>query len=119
MEVDIEVRLNSFPRVVALEIARHLPVEFTKPGEVVLRAAQEPRAVTDIDAAVRDFLRSLVAHAEAVRQSNGVLRLGIFYDLDETVVFPLQLSLETIKVLGDLNLSLDSTGYPCSEESQK
>jgi hypothetical protein len=124
MELDIDIRLNDFPRAVALEIAQRLPVEFKTATEaahqqVLIRAAQEPRAVTDIDGELLDFLRSLATYAETLRQSKGTLRLGIFYDLDETVVFPLRLSLETIKVLGDLNLSLDATGYPCSDESQE
>lgn len=124
MELDIEVRLNNFSRFAALELAKHFPVEFPKADtkashqDVIIQVAAKPQIVTNVDAGIRDFLRSLTVHAEAVKQSQGILRLGIFYDLRETVVFPFRLSVETIKALGELNLSVDATGYPCSDEEE-
>jgi hypothetical protein len=125
MELDADVSLNNLPRSIALELAKRFPVEFSKKDaaathqDVVIRFASAPQVVTDVDAAVQDFLRSLVTHADAIKRSCGVLRLGVFYDLSETVVFPLQLSAETIRTLGELNLGIDATGYPCAEESEE
>lgn len=124
MELDIEVCLNSFSWLAATELAKRFPVEFPNTGaeashqDVVIRAAPEPQVVTDVDARIRDFLQGLTAQAEAVKQSQGVLRLGIFYDLRETVVFPFRLSVETVKALCELNLSVDATGYPCADEEE-
>ncbi len=44
-----------------------------------------------------------------------LLRLGIYYDLEETVVFPVMLTNTCISLLSKINVSLDISGYPCSE----
>jgi hypothetical protein len=122
MEVDIEVRLNSFSRLIALELAKHFPVEFpqtdikTSHQNVIIRSAPKPQVVPDVDTGIRDFLRSLTTYAETIKQSQGTLRIGIFYNLCETVAFPFRLSIETVKLLCELNLSVDATGYPCADE---
>lgn len=124
-ELDIEVYFSRFSRFSVSEIAKYVPVEYQKKNtgssyhEVIIRAALEPQTVTDVDEQIRDFLRILTIQAEAVKQSHGMLRLGIFYDLSETVVFPFRLSIETIRVLGELNLSVDVTGYPCTEDTDE
>lgn len=121
MELDLDVGFDSFPQASTLELQKILPVEFARTNascrDVVVRAAPEPRTVASVDAAIQEFLNILKMHAEAVRQSQGILHLGIFYDLRETVVFPLRLSVETVKALAELNLEVDATGYPCADES--
>lgn len=126
MELDIDIRLTKFPRKIALELGEHFPVEFKNAKtdeegspycEIAVWAAAESQVVTNVDTGVRNFLQRLAAYTEIIKQSRGVLRLGIFYDLSETVVFPFRLSIETVKALGELNLSIDATGYPCADES--
>jgi hypothetical protein len=121
MELDLEVRLSNLSPLAVAELAKRFPIEF--PGasdasyqDVLIRATPKPQFVPNIDVGVGDFLQSLTPHADAIKKSKGTLRLGIFYDLSETVVFPFRLSVETVKALGDLNLSLDATGYPCGDD---
>ena len=127
MELDIEIQLANFPRQIALELAEHFPVEFQnkkekidKEGllycEITVRAAAKSQVVANVDTGIHNFLQRLATYAEAIKQYQGVLRIGVFYDLNETVVFPFRLSVETVKALGELNLSIDATGYPCAEE---
>ena len=104
VELDIEIQLTKFPRKISLELAEYFPVEFqsTKMDKeefpycgITVRAAAESQVVTNVDTGIRDFLQRLAAYTEAIKQSGGVLHLGIFYDLNETVVFPFRLSVET------------------------
>lgn len=44
------------------------------------------------------------------------LRVGIFYNLKETVVFPFRLSSSVLQKIASLNLDLSVTGYPCAED---
>ena len=56
-------------------------------------------------------------HALEIAQATPVLRLGIYYSLEETVVFPLQLDVTTISLMAAMGLGLAAYGYPCSDES--
>lgn len=122
MEIDIEVCLSGISRIIALDIAKYFPVEYPQEGariahlNVIIRPAMNPQIVSDVDIEIRNFLQGLTVYAEAIKQSQGTLRIGIFYNLCETVVFPFRLSIETIKLLCELNLSVDATGYPCADE---
>lgn len=120
MDVDIEVQLGKVPRAVALEIAKRLSVEFASekekadPQDIVVRPAAQAQT---LDTGISNLLRDLDAYADTIRRSAGTLRVGVFYDLDETVVFPLRLSADVVRALGALNLAVDATGYPCKEEA--
>jgi hypothetical protein len=119
MDVDIEVQLAKVPKPVALEIAKRFSVEFASkkekggPQDIVVRpTSQQPT----LEKAIASFLAELVAYGETIKQSAGTLRVGVFYDLDETVVFPMRLSADVIRTLSAMNLALDATGYPCKED---
>ena len=64
---------------------------------------------------VEEFLVGLLSISEQIRTVGGEVRLGIFYDLEDTMVFPVHLSADCIKLLSKFNVSIDSTGYPCSK----
>ena len=121
MEVDIEICLNNVARGEISSLAKQFLVERTNKDaggelqDIVIR--QEAGNRTDIvDHIVRDFLNNMTAFSETIRKHQGVLRLGIFYDIEESVVFPFQLSCEAIKLMADLNILIDATGYPCSPD---
>ncbi len=122
MELDIDISLTNFPLNISLELAKSFPVEFSKSDEkayyqdVVIRFTSKPRIVTSIETEVQNFLEYFEAYANDVKTSYGVLRLGVFYNLQETIVFPLKLSAATITMLCELNLGIDTTGYPCIED---
>ncbi|MNP85800.1 hypothetical protein D3C76_1856910 [compost metagenome] len=48
---------------------------------------------------------------------DSVFRVAIYYNINETVVLPLTLSRALIKRISDMSLSLDATGYPCSDDA--
>ena len=49
-------------------------------------------------------------------KGGNVLRIGIFYKLSETIVFSFFASSSTIKLLADCGMSLETIGYPCSDD---
>ncbi|HVX13343.1 MAG TPA: hypothetical protein VHC22_19315 [Pirellulales bacterium] len=63
------------------------------------------------------FLGGLSSAASVISRSRAEVRIGIFYDLTETVIFPLVLPAECVEALAALRLSVNSTGYPCNEET--
>ena len=120
MEVDIEICLNNVTRGEASSLARQFLVKHTKKDagvlqDIVIRQEIDNRTGI-VDHIVRDFLSNLASFSEIIKKHQGVLRLGVFYNIDESVVFPFRLSCEAIKSIADLNLSIDATGYPCSPE---
>ena len=44
-----------------------------------------------------------------------VLKLGIYYELKDTVVFPIILTRACITALYRFNVKLEASGYPCSD----
>ena len=122
MEVDIEIYLNNVARGEISSLAKQFLVESANKDaggelqDIVIR--QEANNRTGIvDHIVRDFLNNMTLFSETIRKHQGVLRLGIFYDIEESVVFPFRLSCEAIKLIADLNILIDATGYPCSPDN--
>ena len=121
MEVDIEICLNSVERAEVTLFANQFLIKCTSNDasgdllNIIVRLEDDDR-IGRVDHIVRDFLRYLAPYSNTIRRYQGVLRLGVFYNLEETVIFPFQLSCEAIKSIADLNLSIDATGYPCSPE---
>ncbi|MEJ5908044.1 hypothetical protein V7V80_25510 [Pseudomonas kermanshahensis] len=64
-----------------------------------------------------DFIEGLKVLGERLALEDSVFRIAIYYSLDETVVLPLKFSKSLVKLISELSLSLDMTGYPCSDES--
>ena len=121
MEVDIEICLNNVARDEVSCLAKQFLVERTNKDaggelqDIVIRQEADNRTGI-VDHVVRDFLNNMTSFSEIIRKHQGVLRLGIFYDIEESVVFPLRLSCEAIKSIADLNILIDATGYPCSSD---
>ncbi|GHS81134.1 hypothetical protein PAGU2196_19680 [Pseudomonas sp. PAGU 2196] len=63
------------------------------------------------------FIEGLKVLGERLALEDSVFRIAIYYSLDETVVLPLRFSKSLVKLVSELSLSLDMTGYPCSDES--
>ena len=122
MEVDIEIYLNNVARGEVSSLAKQFLVERTNKDagdelqDIVIRQEADNRTGI-VDHIVRDFLNNMASFSETIRKHQGVLRLGIFYDIEESVVFPFRLSCETIKLIADLNILIDATGYPCSSDA--
>ena len=73
-------------------------------------------AKTTVGDEILKFLTGLKAFDMEIRDVGGELRLGIYYDVPQTVVFPFHLSTDCIRALERFGVSLDSTGYPCGTE---
>jgi len=72
-----------------------------------------------IDETVSRFLFGLHTLGGHLRALNVSLRIGVFYDLNETVIFPFQLSAATLEKIAELGLSLDATIYVCGEDDEE
>ncbi|MGX1018562.1 hypothetical protein AB7M33_001238 [Pseudomonas sp. Y3 TE3536] len=64
-----------------------------------------------------NFIEGLKVLGERLALEDSVFRIAIYYSLYETVVLPLKFSKSLIKLISELSLPLDMTGYPCSDES--
>lgn len=67
---------------------------------------------TNIGVHIEKFLKGLVALKPMIAKYKGSLRLGIFFNLDKTVIFPVFLTENSIKQIADFNLSVTSISYP-------
>lgn len=121
MELDIALQLESFPKIYVPQIAKEFHVEHDKSNtglnfhNIVVRYTDEPKKVSNLELDVSSFLTSLNKYEKSIRNSNGELQLGIFYNLNESLVFPFRLSAKLVHALSELKLSIDVTGYPCND----
>ena len=63
-----------------------------------------------------DFNRNICDQLAPFVASNwieGRLKIGVFYDLSETVVFFTEYGSELMSLLVDMKLSVECVGYPC------
>ncbi|MEC5404065.1 hypothetical protein VOM14_00590 [Paraburkholderia sp. MPAMCS5] len=73
------------------------------------------KTVDDVDLEIQDFLRSIQT-CGFDETAESVLRVAIFYKLSETIIFPFSISSSTIRLLADCGMSLETVGYPCSDD---
>jgi hypothetical protein len=71
--------------------------------------------VDDVDAEIQAFLLNL-KKCGFDEKSENVLRIAIFYKLSETIVFSFAASSLTLRLLAECGMSLETVGYPCSDE---
>lgn len=71
--------------------------------------------VDDTDAEIQKFLRDLQRCGFDAKLEN-TLRIAIFYKLSETIVFSFCASSQTLRLLADCSMSLETVGYPCSDD---
>jgi hypothetical protein len=94
-------------------------VERCDKGTLIAKVSYKTEDYVKFDATVGEVIKSFLVGLEAIRNviKNGAgrIRLGIFYHLNETMVFPFFLSAESIRVISDFNILLDATGYPCND----
>ncbi|MCS8265589.1 hypothetical protein N0497_29270 [Pseudomonas aeruginosa] len=64
-----------------------------------------------------DFLENLNFMSSEKELDALALRIAIYYDIEETVIFPFCFSNSLIKKAYEMKLSLEINGYPCSRES--
>lgn len=64
-----------------------------------------------------DFLENLNFMSSEKELDALALRIAIYYDIEETVIFPFCFSNDLIKKAYEMKLSLEINGYPCSSES--
>jgi hypothetical protein len=124
MDIDIELRLRSGTEsqvgTVRDGTVAGFKVTLNKKGdELIIRTAQSERPETSLDMAVREFLDALQSVGIGRKGEERALRIGVFYDLEETVVFPVTLSTQTLAMLVDWDLDLNISGYPCAPEEDE
>jgi hypothetical protein len=124
MDIDIELRLrpNSESQLAAVRkwAVAGLKVTSSKKGdELIVRTSQSEKFETSLDNAVREFLDDLQSAGIDQRYEGRALRIGVFYDLQETVVFPVRLLAPTLAMLANLALDLNISGYPCAPEQDE
>jgi hypothetical protein len=69
-----------------------------------------------LDVCVRKLLSELRDMEALLGQASGKVRVGAYFSTSEYMYIPATLSVETIGLLSRLNLSIDMSFYPCSDD---
>jgi len=120
MKIDVEIELPPLPTSPDHGLNDFLPGGYFLEERGNLKKVlylRGPASIGEqIDETISKFLTNLIPLKGKLKVLNAELRVGVFYDLKETVVFPLHLSKENIFKLASLDLSLDATIYVCGED---
>ena len=121
MDIDIELHVSPnsqdlLTAVRSLGVAGVTATPAKKSDELIIRSALSEQSAISPDEAVAAFLDQLKDLSS--REGKRTLRVGVFYDLAETVVFPVRLSISTLAKLAAWSVELDVTGYPCSKTDE-
>lgn len=72
---------------------------------------------SDVGAKLTAVLRGLRCLFSApILQCSGTVRIGLFFDISETVIFPVFLGRDAVAEMAALGLELDCTCYPGSDD---
>lgn len=121
MEVDVEIALPDLAASLAnYGLGGLLPegyfVEHRGNREVSLFIRGYDSSGTKINETIFRFLSGLQPLEGNLRELKAELRVGVFYDIRETVVFPLYINIGTIDKMSLFGLSLDANIYVCNGE---
>jgi hypothetical protein len=124
IEIDIELEFESQSQQKQqnlTSIVTQLPKKYaveqrgtSKTTYIVYKDA--PISYKPLDEAIISFLHPLLAIRGNISALNASVRVGMFYNISETVVCPVRLSKRCIKMLNQFGVELDVTGYPCSDD---
>jgi hypothetical protein len=68
-----------------------------------------------LDQEIKEFLIKLLSVEKILLEFEKTLRVGVFYDIKETIVCPILLEKETIELIARFKTKIFLTGYLCSE----
>jgi len=123
MKVDVEITLPANPAAEDYGLKDFLPDDYFIEERGMKTKCSFLRASSSvgerIDETVAGFLAGLQPLAEKIKSLRAELRIGVFYDLEETVVFPFPLKTETVRAIAEYGLALDAILYACGPEDDK
>lgn len=122
MEVDVEIELPSVSSPMDYELDGFLPNNYFIEDRGTHKKAYFLRGTAStgerIAGTISRFLSDLSPLKEKLRALKAELRVGVFYSVTETVIFPFQLSADCISQIAQFGLALDAIIYVCGEEEQ-
>ena len=121
IEIDIELEVDLQLQFMLTNMAAQLPEKYVaehREPRHFLYIVYEDASISSkpLDEGIICFLNGLVAFREKISALNACVRVGMFYQVNETIVCPVRLSKQCIKILNQFGVSLDVTGYPCSDD---
>lgn len=121
LEIDIELNCGQQSAQVISKIAERLPDSYFwvtrgKAENLFISLEEYPNRITQLDKAVISFLNGLLDIKQEIILLNASLRIGLFYQLSETVICPVMLSKSCINLICQFGLDLDISGYLCGED---
>lgn len=121
IEIDVELEINLQSQPMLTNIVAQLPEKYAtehRKTDGFLHVVYEDASISSkpLDEGIIFFLNGLVALREKISTLNACVRVGMFYQAKETIVCPMRLSKQCIKMLNQFGVSLDVTGYPCSDD---
>lgn len=120
MKVDVEIELPSASSSRDYGLDGLLPGDYffeergTRKKAWFLRGAASTGE--RVDETVSKFLSDLHLLEEKLRALKAELRVGVFYSVTETAIFPFQLGTDCVARVARCGLALDATIYVCGEE---
>lgn len=118
MNIDVEISLPVANKLTDSQLPEGYFIEERGTRKKALFLRGSSSIGERVDETVSGFLSGLHTLGEHLRALNVSLRIGVFYDLNETVIFPFQLSAATLEKIAELGLALDATIYVCGEDEE-
>jgi hypothetical protein len=119
--IDIQLFLDDEDRVDFDEIKKLLPAEFILESKEkseykwAISYSDESCLSGSLNEEVFNFASKLIALDWLLKKSNKLLRIGVFYDIKETIVCPMIFEENTVELLAKLKSKIFLTGYLCSD----
>lgn len=120
MEVDVEIELPPASSSRDYGLDGFLPSGYFLEERGTRKKAWFLRGATSkgerIDETVSRFLSDLHLLEEKLRKLKAELRVGVFYGMAETAIFPFRLGVDCVAGIARCGLVLDAAIYVCGEE---
>lgn len=120
MKVDVEIELPSASSSRDCGLDGFLPNGYFIEERGIRKKAWFLRGAAStgerIDETVSRFLSGLHLLEEKLRALKAELRVGVFYSVAETAIFPFRLGVDCVAEIARCGLVLDATIYVCGDE---
>lgn len=117
-DIDVEVILSFLDKSHKENFISRMPKRvliYETDDNVTLQVENCSKVDTTLDEIIKCFFENITGLEEYFQESKNVLRIGMYYSLQDTVVFPVILSNENLSFLSQFKMSLDFSGYACSD----
>ncbi|MFD2113759.1 hypothetical protein [Thiorhodococcus fuscus] len=118
--VDIQLFIENLSTATMGSLSKKLPAEFSietrgNDSSLVISYRTDDDLENSLDEELNVFLGKLFSVEGLLCEVELLLRVGVFYDIKETIVCPIMLKRNTISMINRFNADIYITGYLCSD----